>query len=966
VAGWAPPPLPARWRLDERQAFVGRQAEFEKLEGVWSAVSEGARQVVFVGGEPGSGKTRLAAEAARSLHRLGVAVLVGQCLADYGTAYQPFPEVIAALQPALDRLLPEEAVRTQLRRLVEPGALPDPAVDPVADQRRALFDAVVTLVGRAARDHPLVLVLEDLHWAGTSSLQLLAHLVGRLPEARLLVLATHRPTPPDRSEPLVAAIADLYRLAGVHRIDLAGLSTDDVTELLTRTTRLPVVRTRPVAAMLRDHTGGNPFFIWEMWHDIGARGGLESLRPGELPVPATVRDAVAGRLDTLDGADREVVELAAVAGDQLDLPLLLVASSRERDATLRAVDRAVELGLLEPGGDGPSYRFPHALARQAVLALIRPGRRAGNHARIATCLEERFTGATGEVERLAYHFSEAHGHGLHAKAREWLVAASRLAERGMAYAEAARHLEEAARFAADAADRQQLLLSAVDAYAGCADFARALELSGTVATEATDPATRLEAAIRFAEATPYSGEWAERAVSLLTGAIGPDQPATDPSYVRATASLGRALALSGAADEADQAGSRAIAMARELGRDDVLAHALMASLWNLLHPSTALRQQRRATEAAQLAERLGDLRTLGPASVFRAMYSYLVGDPESLAQSHAALDRVAERALPYYLFWAAEVAYGRRFLRGDFAAAQASARTARELGLRFSGDDTEGVFGLQTFLVRRETGQLDQVRPLVTGDERPQDHWAPGLLALYTGLGMRKPAERALGWLLAEELADYQRSAPWPAVLVFLVEGALALRDTEALRRLRPMLTGYGGRNLVAGHFAGVFGSGDRYLGCVDSALGTGDPDASFTAAAEMDARMGAVVHQTATMAAYAKHLRRRGRRGDARRAAELAAGARELAEPIGQGRVLRMLEPQRARATGGGPLTVREHEVLRLLAEGRSNREIAETLVITENTAANHVRSILLKTGAANRTQAVRHASSQGWLPAG
>lgn len=112
MAAWAPPPLPARWRVDERQTFVGRQAEFERLEGVWSAVSEGARQVVFVGGEPGSGKTRLVAEAARALHRLGVAVLVGQCLADYGTAYQPFPELVAALQPALDSLPPEDLVRS--------------------------------------------------------------------------------------------------------------------------------------------------------------------------------------------------------------------------------------------------------------------------------------------------------------------------------------------------------------------------------------------------------------------------------------------------------------------------------------------------------------------------------------------------------------------------------------------------------------------------------------------------------------------------------------------------------------------------------------------------------------------------------------------------------------------------------------------------------------------------------------
>jgi DNA-binding NarL/FixJ family response regulator len=171
----------------------------------------------------------------------------------------------------------------------------------------------------------------------------------------------------------------------------------------------------------------------------------------------------------------------------------------------------------------------------------------------------------------------------------------------------------------------------------------------------------------------------------------------------------------------------------------------------------------------------------------------------------------------------------------------------------------------------------------------------------------------------------------------------------------------------VTGQFVAVFGSADRYLGAVDSMLGTGTPEKWFESAIEMDARMAAPVHEALTLAAYARHLRRS--QADPRRVTELVDRARSLAEPVGHRRVLRQLDalnlPDTA-APGGGRrdgLTARETEVLRLLGEGLSNREIAARLVISENTAANHVRSILAKTGSDNRTQAAIYASAQGLL---
>ena len=171
---------------------------------------------------------------------------------------------------------------------------------------------------------------------------------------------------------------------------------------------------------------------------------------------------------------------------------------------------------------------------------------------------------------------------------------------------------------------------------------------------------------------------------------------------------------------------------------------------------------------------------------------------------------------------------------------------------------------------------------------------------------------------------------------------------------LRPFLAAYAGMNLVGGQFVAVFGSADRYLARVAALLG--DPDAAerhFAAALAMDRRMGSVVHIAETLAAHARVLHA----ADPARARALAAEARALAEPIGQVRVLRRLDRLR-RSSGPANLTAREVEVLALLAGGLSNREIGARLFISANTAANHVRSILVKTGAANRTQAARYAT--------
>ncbi|MDQ1631568.1 MAG: hypothetical protein QOC80_1540 [Frankiaceae bacterium] len=977
MPGWTPPPLPPRWSRAPNRAFVGRAAETAVLDQAWSAACAGARQLVLVGGEPGAGKSHLLAQTATGLHARGAAILLGTCTEEFGPPYQPFVEPLELLLDALAEGLldarPGPEVQQRLEMLVgrgpeRPGAL---------EHRRQLYEAAVDAVGAAARVQPLVLVLEDLHWAGRTALALLTHLVARTADLPLLVLASMRTTAPDHSPDLAQALAPLYRLDGVRRLDLAGLDADAIAAyLLAQPDDLSPARARAWAAVLVAETGGNPFYLRELWWDITRSGGVPPLPIGGLTAPESVRLTIENRLAKLSTPHRQVIELAAVVGEEVDVVTVVEASDWGHDTTLEALDSAAAHGLLEPvrapeGTPSTTMRFPHALAREAVLGLLSSARRAHGHARVAQVIEARFPDSDQHVEQLAYHFAAAHTLGFTGKAVGYLVGAADIASRGLAHGDAARSLEQAAGLSTSPRERDTLLLDASWSHVLGSDFARARALAAQVAVTG-EPRQRVRAAIAYEAAAWRPGHPGRRSVELLSaGLSGIERSTNDPDYIRALASLGRALALTGATAEAGAAGERAIGLADALGDDQLLADTLQASLWYGQRPADVSETLERATRLTELAIRIGSLGQLGAPAYFRSWIAYLRGQRAEMDIAHTDMLRsVRATGQDFFVYMASCVDYARHFVAGRFEDAERVCGELLDLGGSFGTDDTEGSWGVQTFMVRRETGRLTVARSVISGREKPEDHWAPGLLALYTELGMHEPAGRLLHWILDEHLGRFERSAQWPGVLAFLTEAALELGDEPALRNLRGRLLEYAGLNLVAGQFVAVFGSADRYLGATDSLLGAPTADRWFADALEMDRRMRSPVHEALTLAAQARHLaRRQGTRDDV---FALVEQARALAEPLGHVRVLRQLEtiaPVAVARPVPGPrvrnagLTERETEVVRLLGGGLSNREIAARLVISENTAANHVRSILAKTGSENRTQAALYASAHGLL---
>jgi DNA-binding CsgD family transcriptional regulator/tetratricopeptide (TPR) repeat protein len=959
-------------------AFVGRRAEVDRLESIWAAVEDDRRQLVFVGGEPGVGKTRLVAEAAAALRAHGATVLWGACREDLDIPYRPF---VALLEQALEVATPEvlaeipPAVAAPLRRLTAAASVRWPGPSDTAsgerESRPGLFDAVLRVLLAAAERGPLVLVLEDLHWAQEPTLALLAHVAESTAGEQLLVLATRRTTAPDRTDAVTYALADLHRLDGVERIDLVGLSNEDVAEYLYRQNGVSLAAARAAAPVVRDQTGGNPFFLQEYWHDLETRGGLAAVRSGAAQAPRSVQDALDRRLAAFTPDHARVVELAAVAGDVVDPALLVQAGDLDPAAVLEGVDFGVRAGLLVADPDGGGCRFVHALARQAVLGRMSSTARAAAHARVAEVLERRVgEDDPGLVAQLAHHYVQARALGHGEKAVHYLVLAAQQAVRSIAPGEAAALYERAAQLhEAQGPPRVELLLTAARCHMHAGDFTTARRLYSDLASSKS-PRTRLLAAIGHEDASARPGVNGQPSLLMLSEALEEACLDTaDPLYVRALASMGRASAFTGDTQRARAWGEEALALARADGDEELIAHALGRALWQGMTPQLAPELLARSVELYEIGSRLGDGDHLGAAAFYRSVFAYIVGDEAAWTSAQGDLTELAlSRGQPFFRYVAGCSRYAHRYSVGDYAAAGRIVAWLEQFNNEFDGA-TEGSWGVQQFMLRRVTGRLPEVRPFVTGDETLEGHWLPGLLALYTELEMWPAAARLLTHLCAR-IDDHRQGAQWGGVLAFMTEATVKLDDAPAARLLRPLVAEYADGNLMAGQFVGVFGSADRRLAELDSVLGAPGADLHFERALAMDRRMGAVTHQAETLASWSRHRARGSCTAAGPTAAGLADEAGALARRIGHHGVLRDLDAVPAPVTVHAPLpnglTEREVEVLRLVAEGLSNREIGERLFLSANTAANHVRSILGKTGAPNRTKAAIFATEHGLLKPG
>jgi DNA-binding CsgD family transcriptional regulator/tetratricopeptide (TPR) repeat protein len=949
------------------------------------------RRIALVGGEAGSGKSRLVREFAREAAGGGALVLYGACDAVVKTPYRPFVEALDQLVRASDldglvadlgpgggelvRLLPDLGERA-------PELAPPTTGEPDTERHR-LHTAVSDFLAAAGQRDPVLLVVEDGHWADVSTLLLLRHLA-RSSEARMLLLATFRDTDADVPEELSEALVDLRRSEDVTRIRLAGLPRDDITDFVRRAAGGDLGPELPeLARAIEELTEGNPFLMTELWRSIvenaalSVEGGQVRLaRPlEELGSPESVREVVSQRLSRLAPATTEVLEVAAVVGPAFELGVAERASTRDRAALVAALDEAVRSGMIEEVSSlGLSYRFTHELVRRAVLERLTALRRAELHLRVGEAIEHVSANDTDRVVAdLAHHFASAAALGDVPRAVEYNLRAARAAESSLAFDQAAALLRTAIDLGRSSPLERALLqleLGTASNRAGKTPAAlAAFRETADIARELGDSELLAHAAIGLENACWRPGIADEGALELLEEAATSFGNGDSELRIMLLAGLFRALAFRGDQDRAALVLDDVIAMARRVGDRRALATVLMRSYW-----VQATRARGEAvgmlSESAEIAAALGDLEIQAEAIEWRIAAYMAVGDLGSVRSDLATVFALAATTgQPFILHVAEHDAAAIALCDGRLGEAEAAAERSREWGRLMAGRDSSGVYGIQMFGIRREQGRLAELAPVVgllAGTEYETGAWGPGLAALQAELGMDHEARRELARFRTEGLESLRESL-WLASLSYLTDAAAAVEDEAVAEIVYPEFAVQLDPNVVIGHGVACYGSRDRYLGMLASTLGEWDrAERHFEAALELNRIMVAGTWVAHTAYEYGRMLLRRNRRGASKHTASLLLGeADRLARQIGMAslrarvRALGSVSGPTARAPDG--LSAREVEVLRLLAQGLSNREIGKELFISEHTAANHVRSILRKTASGNRTEAASYAHRRG-----
>ena len=453
-------------RLNRLSRFVGRANELRDLKRAVEGALAGRGGLIMVSGEPGIGKTRLAEEAGVYARLGGAQVIVGRSYeTESSVSYMPFIEALRAYVTGR----PAEAVRAELGdaasevaklvsevRAIVPG-LPAASRPSGDEERYRLFESVCSFLVNASRATPIVLLLDDLHWADAPSLRLLQHLSRRLADSRLLVVGTYRDIELSRRHPLAQVLAELRRDQSFQRIILRGLTLSEVQDFLEGITERPLdPAEEPLAAAFYGETEGNPYFLEEVVRHLletggafweGGRWRIEKSSVESLAIPEGIQELITRRLSRLSEAGNDVLTRAAVLGAQFDFAVLEHMTGLADDALLVALEEALEAQVIEQAETARGhalYRFAHAVIRQSLYEGLSLPRRQRLHRRAAEAIEEVQAANLGpHLPALALHYRQAGAAADPGRAVEYSVQAGEVAQAVFAYEDAAQHWEAA-------------------------------------------------------------------------------------------------------------------------------------------------------------------------------------------------------------------------------------------------------------------------------------------------------------------------------------------------------------------------------------------------------------------------------------------------------------------------------------------------------------------------------------------
>ncbi len=905
-------------RIDGR--FVGRVAELPILARRMDAARRGTGAVVLLAGPAGIGKSTLAEEALRRYAEpAGLMVVRGHC---------PQDAVAPPLWPW------QRALRLAGVDHLESAGTPTGPADAASARFLALAKASDALAALAATG--LVVLLEDLHWADTLSLDLLRHVAGDVAAHSLLIIGTFREPAPEEA---AGALANLNRY-GATTVRLAPFNADEVAACVGV----------PAAPAVLRQTGGLPLLVAALRDAADRRAG-----------GADLASIVSGLLAPLTPAERDIVRAAAVLGADIDAEQLAAVLPETREPHIAAaLTAAWHAGVLiaEADGHGWAYRFAHDLVREKVARHVDPAAARRLHRAAAEMLERT---DPAQAARIAAHWRRAgRDPGTLASAAEWSRRAARQATDRHAYADAARHLADALRHTgAEEPEAVGALLDLARAehLAGRADAClRRCEQAAAAARTVGRSDLLAEAALILQGVTyPQAAEVVGRLCREALAAAG----LTVPVRARVLAQLATMLS---AADHNAQAvpyASTALELAEECADPRSELAAARARQMTLRHADDTAERLRLGELTVARADVLGDPIAGTFGHEWRLQAGYLQARLDIVEDALAGISRWAERSgLPLVRWHELRVRASRAALEGRFAAARDANCQATGLS-QVSGDRfaraLSYVLALQIGVLRGDAGELDP--DMWTSFERgPRIPLARS--ARMTALHLAGPAEEA-----REAYAEIRAMLPiadsstgWAAILLHLVDPIEAYGDVPAaeivIKQLAEFLPYPGATGAPT---AVVTGTVARDLGRLARVAGRDDEaEKLLREAIVRNHALAARPYVALTCLDLARLLA--GRPGALAEASELAAEARSLTERLNMPGPLaaatRLASDIAAQRAGTNPLTPREREVAALVVQARSNRQIADELVLSERTIESHVHSILAKLSCANRTE--------------
>ncbi len=863
-------PLPSALAPGRGAPFAGRSDLLTRLRAAWEDAQAGPPRLWLIVGEPGIGKTRLAAELAATVHMAGGRVLYGRAYPEPVAPYQPFAEALGV------------ARFTEL-------------VGSAESDRYVLFDAVA---GELARPPGALLVVDDLHWADRPAVLMLQHVLRSTQASPLLVVGTYRGAEVDAGHPLADMLGELRRERPFERIELGGLAAEELRGLVEGVTGSS--GRDSFLQALRDETDGNPLFVEEVLRHLAESGrGEEPMTSGALErigVPEGVKDVVGRRLARLGEHANHVLAVASVIGRRFGMDVVEPLAGLGEDALIGALDEALAADLIaEERGAPGRFSFKHALVRETVYDSLSQIRRVRLHKRVGEALATiHARDLDPYLGELAHHFVQAALDGDADDAVRYATAAGDHALEQLAYEDAARNYQvalEALELTHREADHQRcdllLALGAAEARSGAGVSARAhFEEAADVADRIGSPARLALAALGYGTDV-LGGLWwlsvgqaEERMVDLLERALAA-LPPDGPLRARVLAQRAMQLYWTTERDRGQEISARAVEMARASADPRTVLYTLAARHAAMWGPDAVREQLAVADEVVRLAELTGD-RERGLAGLgWRITDLLALGDRDAIDAAVETCVRWADSIRqPAHRWYATHCLATLALLDGRFDAVEELTSTALSFNPQLHDQSASQSWAIQMYALRDEQGRLDELEHVMVGGVElypTVPAWRCALASLYAETDRATECRAEFDTLAADDFAGIPRDGNWLTSMAYSARACAWLGDRTRAATLHQLMLPYASLNVVIGLGLHVVGSVEHFLGLLAATTERwDDAERHFDAARAMHERLRSPPLTAHTDLGHGRMLVTRGRPEDRARARALG----RLAEP--------------------------------------------------------------------------------------